>query len=145
MAGASDYVQNATFAALFQNANIANLGDATGVRGSTVAGNLYISLFTVTPTDSAAGTETVYTNYARVAVARSTGGWTITGATAKTLANAVAVGFPTCGATGATIVAYGLHDASTAGNLFYFGACSLALSNNITPSFAIGALTFTLT
>jgi hypothetical protein len=145
MAGATDYLENALFGLLFQNANIANLGDATGVRGSTGVGSVYVSLWTVTPTDVAAsGTETVYTNYARVAVVRSSGGWTIAGATAKTLSNAAAISFPTCGATGATIVAFGIHDALTTGNLLTFGACSLAVSNAITPSFAIGALTTTL-
>jgi len=31
---------------LFQNVNFANIGDATGLRGSTTAGSLYVALFT---------------------------------------------------------------------------------------------------
>lgn len=142
MPGATDYFESAVLASLFQNANIANLGDATGVRGSTVAGSVYVSLFTATPTDSTAGTETVYTNYARVAAARSSGAWTISGATQ--VANAAAVTFPACGVTGATIVAFGIHDAATAGNLLAFGALSYTASNGNTPAFGIGALVVTL-
>lgn len=70
----------------FTNVNIANLGDATGVRGSTVAGSLYLSLHTDYPGE--AGTqstsECAYTNYARKAVARATAQWTVTANTATT-------------------------------------------------------------
>ena len=37
---------------LFNNTDWANLGDAVGVRGSTVAGSLYLSLHTATPTEA---------------------------------------------------------------------------------------------
>ena len=33
----------------FLNTNFANLGDATGLRGSTTAGSLYLSLHTTDP------------------------------------------------------------------------------------------------
>ena len=64
---------------LFVNADAANIGDATGLRGSSAAGSLYVSLHTGTPavTGTQATNECAYTSYARVAVARTAGGWTI--------------------------------------------------------------------
>lgn len=82
--------------------------------------------------------------YARVAVARTSGGWDVTGLVAS---NVAAVTFPICasGSATATHAAVG-SAASGTGRLFYFGALgsSLAISVNITPAFAIGVLTFTL-
>jgi hypothetical protein len=112
---------------------------------SSPATNLYVSLHTADPT--AAGnqnsSEATYTSYARVAVARTTGGWAIT---AETISNVAAVTFPTAtgGSETETFVGVGL--ASTGpGTLLYAGplTSSLAVSSGITPSFAIGALTIT--
>jgi hypothetical protein len=86
---------------LFQNANIANVGDATGLRGSTTAGSFYIALHTADP--GAAGDQTTseaaYTGYARVAVARTSGGFTCT---SGTVTNAALVTFGACTAGSAT-------------------------------------------
>ena len=144
MSAATDYLENAVLNLLFRNQNIANLGDATGVRGSSAAGSLWIALFTVAPTDSTGGTETTYTNYARAAVARTTGAWNLAGTNPTEVSNAAAVTFPTCGATGATIVGFGIMDASTGGNLLMYGSLSYVASNGNTPSFAIGELDVTV-
>lgn len=144
MSAATDYFENAVLNLLFCNQNIANLGDATGVRGSATAGSLWIALFTTAPTDSSAGVETTYTNYARAAVARTTGAWTLSGTNPTTVSNAAEVVFPTCGATGATIVAFGIMNAATGGNLLAYGSLSYTASNGNTPEFAAGALTVTL-
>jgi len=130
---------------LFQNTNWANLGDATGLRGSSTAGSFYIELSTGTLTDTStqSTTEATYTNYARVAVARSSGGWTISGTNPTQSANAAAVTFPTCGVTGNTVTDFSVgRDSSSTGEVLWYGALtsSLAISNGITPSFAIGAL-----
>jgi hypothetical protein len=129
----------------FQNTAHANVGDATGVRGSTVAGSFYISLHTGDPGETGDQTtsEAGYTSYARVAVARSGAAWTVTGDTAS---NAAIVTFPACTGSSSTCTYFGIgSDATLAGNLFFSGALttSLAVSNGITPSFAIGALTVT--
>lgn len=149
MAGASDATENGLLLLIFQNSNYANVGDATGLRGSTTAGSFFISAHTADPTDAAATgqttNETSYTNYARQTVARSSGGWTVSGTTQ--VANAAIISFPACGATGATLTHYGIGSASSGnGNLNFLGALtsSLAVSSGITPSFAIGALVITL-
>ena len=131
---------------IITNANAANVGDATGLRGSTTAGVFWISLHTASPGEAGnQGTsETAYTNYARQDEARDTTQWTVTGNTAD---NDNVIGFPTCGVTGATLTDFGLgSDVSGVGNLFLYGAltASLVVSSGITPSFAAGALDITL-
>ena len=130
-------------ALIFQNANYANIGDATGLRGSTGAGSFYISLHTADPgeTGTQSTSETAYTGYARQSVSRSAGGFT---ASASNISNAAAVTFPTCIASpGANITHFGIGtDLSGAGNLLFSGALSAAYTPAVSnaPSFAIGAL-----
>lgn len=131
---------------IFTNTDAANVGDATGLRGSTTAGVFWISLHTASPGETGDQTtsETAYTNYARQDEARNTTQWTVTGNTAD---NDNAITFPQCGASGATLTDFGIGSASSAaGNLFLYGALtsSLAVSNGITPEFAAGALDVTL-
>jgi hypothetical protein len=131
---------------IITNADAANVGDVTGLRGSTTAGVFWISLHTASPGETGTQTtsETAYTNYARQDEARNTTQWTVTGNTAD---NDNAITYPTCGASGATLTDFGLGSATSgAGNLFLYGAltASLIVSSGITPEFAIGALDITL-
>lgn len=106
---------------IFQNADITLIGDAAGLQNSAAAGNLYVSLHTAEPGEGGDQTtnEAAYTNYARVAVARTSGGWTVSG---NQVSNAAAVNFPACGLTGATITHFGIGtDASGAGKLLFKG------------------------
>lgn len=141
----SDSWENALLLLLFNNTNAANIGDATGLRGATTAGSLFISLHTADPGETGTQTtsEATYTSYARVAIARSSGGWTIT---TNSNANAAAINFPACTGGSNTITHFGVGTATSGtGVLLYSGALtsSLAVSNGITPSFAIGAITIT--
>lgn len=107
--------------------------------------NTYVSLHTGDPGtgNNQTTNETSYTNYARQAVARSTG-WDA--ASGGATANAATISFPQCGVTGATLTytAIGTTLAS-AGTVWHYGAlnASLAVSSGITPQFAAGALTIT--
>lgn len=139
---ATNAFETAVLTLYFNNSNHANIGDATGVRGSSVAGSFYISLHTADPGET--GTQTTseagYTSYARVAVARSAAGFTISG---NTVSNAAAVVFPACTGSSATCTYFGIGtDSSGAGNLLFSGAlnASLSVSNLITPRFEIGDL-----
>jgi hypothetical protein len=127
---------------IFQNADVANIGDATGLRGSTTAGSLFVSLHTADPGEAGSQTtnETFYTSYARVAVARSAGGWTVSGAN---VSNAAATTFPACTGGTATITHFGIGTASSgAGTLLLKGPVTpnLSVSSGITPNFPIGQL-----
>lgn len=145
MAGTKkDSFENALLLLLFNNTALANIGNAGGLPASTLAGSFFIGLFTAAPSDSAAGTEVSYTGYARVAVARSAGGWTIAGNQASNAA-LITFGMMTAGA-GGTVTHFGICKAGTAGvdDAIYWGdGLNLAITVNIIPEFAIGALTVT--
>jgi hypothetical protein len=139
---ATNAFETALLSLIFANANAANIGDATGLRGSTTPGNFFISLHTADPGETGTQTtsEATYTGYGRVSVARSGAGWTVS---ANNASNAAAVTFGACTAGTNTITHFGIGSDSTGtGNLFLKGAltASLAVSAGITPSFAIGEL-----
>jgi len=97
----------------------------------------YIGLFTVAPTDSTPGTEASYGGYARQPAAAA-----FPNATTGTLINDVAVVYPTSAGPLNTIVAVGLFDASTAGNLLVYQALavSIAINSAETPRFSVGSI-----
>ena len=91
--------------------------------------NLYVSLHTADPGVGGAQTtnETAYTNYVRVAVARTTGGWDAPAAAAT--ANAALIQFAQCGASGATLTHVAIGTAAAgAGLVLYAGALSSSLA-----------------
>lgn len=113
---------------------------------STPLTNTYVAFHTgnlTAATNSQAENETAYTNYARQAVARSTG-WTA--ASGGATSNVAAISFPQCGVTGSTLTHVSTGVAvSGATAVWHYGAlnASLAVSSGITPQFAIGSLTIT--
>lgn len=84
---------------VFNNTGIANIGDATGLRGSTVAGSLYAALHSADPGEAGDQTtsELSYTGYSRQAIARSGSGWTVSG---NQVSNAALIQFGNCTAGG---------------------------------------------
>lgn len=137
---ATNAMENKFLSLYFENANAADIGDATGLRGSSTAGSVYISLCTADPGEAGDQTtsESAYTNYARQAVARSTAGWSVASGVAD---NDAAITYPACGVTGSTITNFGIGSAvSGAGTRDFNGTAALVISAGITPSFAIGAL-----
>ena len=141
----SDNAENHALLLLFNNTNWSNVGDATGLRGSTTAGSFYISLHTANPGETGTQTtsEAAYTNYSRVAVARSSGGWTVS---TNQASNAAALSWPQSGSGPETETYFIVgRDSSGAGESLFYGALtsSLVVNNNITPTAAIGAIVCT--
>jgi hypothetical protein len=135
----SDAWENALMLLLFNNTNAANIGDATGLRGSTTAGSLYLSLHTADPGETGSQTtnEVAYTGYARVAVARASGagGFTVTGNSVSPVGN---VDFPERSDAGASVTAthVGIGTAASgAGVLLYSGALDVSevITQFVTP------------
>ena len=132
----SDTFENDLLLLLFNNTDIANIGDAGGVLGAVTPGSLYVSLHTADPgeTGTAVTSETAYTNYARQAVARSGSGFVVTGNSVSPAAN---VDFPECGATpGAAITHFGIvNTASGAGKLLYSGTVTpnITMAEGVIP------------
>lgn len=127
---------------LFNNTAWPNVGDASGLQPSATAGSLYVALHTSDPADAGDQTtnEVSYTGYARVAVARSGAGFTVSGAN---VSNAAAVQFGECTAGSATATHFSVGVAATStGDILYSGALSAsrAISAGITPLFNAGAL-----
>jgi hypothetical protein len=144
---ATDTFETNLLSLLFKNVTLANVGDSTGIAGSSTAGSFYISLHTATPdeTGNQSTNEATYTGVNRPAVARSTAGWTVVAGVADNIA---AIAFATCTGGSSTVTHFGVGSAaSTAGNLFLYGTltASRAVSTGIAPEFAIGALDVSLT
>lgn len=106
---------------VFNNTNIALIGDATGLRASTVAGSLFLALHSADPGEAGDQTtnEVAYTGYARVAVARSGAGFVVTGNSVSPAANA---DFGACTAAPATYAYWSIGvAASGASKILYKG------------------------
>lgn len=78
----------------------------------------YIGLYTVAPTDAGGGTECSGTSYARQSVSMGVSGNLAT--------NSGAVEFPVAGSSWGTIVAAGIFDALSGGNLIAYGNLTTA-------------------
>jgi len=127
---------------IFNNVDISNIGDATGLRGSTLEGDLYIALYKTDPTDADVGTEANYTNYARVAGGRSVVVWTVSGSSCT---NAGSIIFPVSTGVVNTITHFGIRTAVSGGDLLYHGSLTGSVNINLgeTPKFNGGNLTIT--
>lgn len=141
----SNTFENDLLLLIFNNTNVSNLGDATGLRGSSTAGSLYVALHTGDPGEGGTATtsEATYTSYTRVAVARSGAGWTVSG---NAVSNAAAITFPACTGGSNTITHWSITDTSSGGSdVMYKGAfaASLAVSSGITPNIPAGDLDVT--
>lgn len=107
----------------------------------TAPATVYVALYTTAPTDAGGGTEVSGGGYARKAVTNDATNWPA--ASSSTKSNGTAIAFPEATANWGTVVAWGLFDASSGGNLLYWGTLTQnqAVNSGSTASFAIGALT----
>ena len=141
----SNTFENDILQLIFNNVDIADIGDAGGLQNSAAAGSLYVALHTSDPGEAgnASTNESAYTSYARVAVARSGAGWTVSGNSAT---NFALVQFPECTGGSETITHVSITTAvSGTSKILYSGALSASrsVSSGIQPQFAAGALTVT--
>lgn len=115
---------------IFKNGATPALGALSGV---------YVALHTAVPSDSSAGTEVSGSGYARQQVLAA--GWTRTG---SSVSNNAEVAFPAVTGSAYTVVGWALMDASTAGNMLYWGDCASTVMNvGDIPRFAASAITIT--
>ncbi len=128
----SNTFENDLLLLIFNGTTIANIAD--NAAGSPLT-NLYVSLHTADPGET--GTQTTsecnYTSYARVAVARTSGGWTVTSGSVSPAADIV---FPTStgGTNTATFAAVGTA-ISGSGKILYSGSISptIAITSGTVP------------
>lgn len=128
----SNAFENDLLELIFNGVAIANLADNAA---SSPLTNLYVSLHTADPGEAGnqSTNETTYTSYARVAVARTAGGWTVTGNSVSPTAN---IDFPAATGGSGTITYFGVGSASSgAGVLYYSGTVtpSISVTSGVTP------------
>lgn len=127
-----DTFENDLLKLIFNGTAIANIADNAAASPLT---NLYVSLHTADPGEAGSQTtsEATYTGYARVAVARTSGGWTVTGNSVSPVAT---ISFPACTAGTNTITHWAVGTAASgAGKILYSGTVTpnLSVANAVTP------------
>jgi hypothetical protein len=144
MGAMSDYLENKLIDHVFRAVSY------------TAPSAIYVGLFTTAPNDAnSGGVEVSGGSYARVNLAPSTTNWAATNGattttnpssgTSGTTSNNSAITFAAPTANWGTIVAVGVYDASTSGNLLFYAnltASKTVNNGDAAPSFAISQLTF---
>ena len=128
MAGLSDFGENLVLTWL--------LSAGTATRPTS----WYVALYTVAPGETGGGTEVSGSAYVRQSAA-----FTISGTAPTTAANTSAIEFPTASGSWGTIVAAGIFDASTAGNLIAFANLTTSKTVNTGDVLRFNASTLTVT
>ena len=128
----SNSLENSLLLLLFNATAIANVADNAASAPIT---NIYASLHTADPGEAGNQTtnEIAYTSYARVAVPRTSGGWTVT---ANSVSPVAAITFPAGTGGSGTATHFGLGTASSgAGVLWYSGTVTpnIVCGSGITP------------
>jgi len=112
--------------------------------------NVFVALFAVSPVDGSAtvtGTETDYTSYARATVAAATIFSVAPAGIPKFIQNQTTVTFATAtGNSTLPVVAWGIFDALTNGNLLMYGPVGTpqSVASTQTPTFNASTLTLTV-
>ena len=129
MAGFSEYLEDKVLEHVF------------GGNAYSAPSTLYVALYTVAPTDTGGGTEVSGGAYVRKA---ST--FNVSGTNPTTASNAGAVEYPTATANYGTVVAVGIFDASSSGNLLAYAnlTASKVVSTGDVFRFNTGDLDVTL-
>lgn len=131
MSSFSDYLENELLDHVF------------GASAYSAPGTLHLALFTVAPTDAGGGTEVTGGSYARAAVTNNLTNFPAASGGAKTNANAIT--FATATADWGTVVAAGIFDASSGGNLIaWCTVTSQSVPSGVTASIPAGDLDITL-
>jgi len=129
MSGFSDYLEDKVLDHVF------------GGNAFTAPSTLYVALYTVAPSDTGGGTEVSGGAYAR-----QTGTFTVSGTNPTTASNTAAIEYPTATANYGTVVAVGILDASSGGNLLAYSTLdsSKVVSSGDVFRFNAGDLDITL-
>ena len=106
------------------------LGTTTFTKPTTV----YVALFTTNPVDAGSGTEVTGGSYARQSVTFASASTSSGTTTAVSNAGVTFTNLPT-----ATITHMALYDASTSGNLLYYGALTASKSVTSGDNFTINS------
>jgi len=127
MSSFTDYLEDAFLNHAFRN---------TALTSPT---NVYLALFTVSPSDAGGGTEVSGSGYSRQAI-------TFGAPSGGAISNTAQVSFTASGGNFGTVVAVAIMDASTAGNMLAWdGITSATINDGDTLNFPVGDIDITLT
>ena len=129
MAGFSDYLEDKVLVHVF------------GGTAYSAPSTLYVALYTSAPSDTGGGTEVSGGGYVR-----KTSAFGVTGTNPTTASNSGAIEYPTATANYGTVVAVGIFDASSSGNLLAYAnlSASKVVSTGDVFRFNTGDLDVTL-
>jgi len=115
------------------------LGNAAYSAPATV----YIALYTVAPTDAGGGTEVTGGSYVRKSVTNNDTNWPAASGGAKS--NGTEITFVEATASWGTVVAFGIFDAESEGNLLYWADLTVnkTIDSGDTAKFAVGDIDVT--
>lgn len=134
----SNTFENDFLKLIFNATPIANLADNAA---SSPLTNLFVALHTADPGEAGtqATSECTYTGYARVSVARTTGGWTVTGNSVSPAAD-ITFGACTAGSETATYASVGVA-VSGATKILWSGNLStfIVINAGVTPRLLTGS------
>lgn len=142
MSAMSDFLENKLVDQLFRG------------QSAPTTSTLYVGLLTSAPSDSGGGTEVSGGSYARVAVTSSTANWAGTQSAGSTTAssgtggqtsNNVALTFPTPTAGWGTVTHFGIYDASSGGNLLFWGSLTISKTVNQADTVTFPAASLSIT
>jgi hypothetical protein len=138
MMSKGDTFENDLLKLILNATAIANMADNAATSPLT---NLFLSLHSADPGEAGSQTtsEVTYAGYARASVARTSGGWTVSGNSA-TLTSAISFPASTGGGSNATHFALGTAS-SGAGKILYKGALSSTIpcaTSGVTPQLGTG-------
>lgn len=130
MAGFSDTTENAILVLIFNATAWGNYADNASASPQT---NIHCSLHTADPGDSGTATtsETTYSSYARVNVARTSGGWTVSGTAPTQVVPAATIAFPAGTGGSGTITHFATE--KTGG-----GATAILVAGTVSPNIVSG-------
>lgn len=129
-ASKSDAYESDLLKLLFNATAISNIADNTATSPLT---NLAVALHTADPGETGTQTtnEATYTSYARVSVARTTGGWTVSGTAPTSVSPVATISFPAGTGGSGTVTHFSI--GATGG-----GATKIFYSGTVTPNIVTG-------
>lgn len=142
MSAMSDYLENKLVDQLFRG------------QSAPTTSTLYVGLLTGAPSDTGGGTEVSGSSYARASVTSSLANWSGTQTAGSTDAssgtggqtsNNAAITFPTPTGTWGTVSHFGIYDASTGGNLLFWGALTINKTINEADTVTFPAASLSIT
>lgn len=133
MSAMSDYLEGQLVAHIFRTASF------------TKPTTLAVGLFTAAPSDSGGGTEVTGNNYSRASLNPLDANWAAPSAGNGQTSNSSTITFATPSGTWGTVTHFAIFDATSAGNMLFWGALTISktINQGDTVSFPAGSLTIT--